>query len=280
MKQTNFLEKREDFSFRAIYCDFKAAKFQKRRVWRHLLFLYRYFASKLSFLSFLFRILCLFSMKVANTKLFDLLINALIIFYCLSYTMKKARSDSLYELDCLCLSIFIVEYFLRYMANGLFTAKTGLLRNNFHVYDLIIIVLATAFTFFFRSTSHYNLLIFRFIRILLIIPFKHLTLLFSGIFSCILELTQIYLFFLVFCSIFAFIGMTLFSNNLQYFCLNATSGFIIENSCGEYESCGTGLICAKTLLNPDNSVTHFNDFLHAFLQVIRVMTFDNWSSVA
>lgn len=88
-----------------------------------------------------------------------------------------------------------------------------------------------------------------------------------------------YLFFLIFCCIFAFIGMILFSQNLQYFCLDYVSGLVSMNSCGEFLACSEGSICVRTQTNPENNVTHFNDFLHAFLQVIRVMTFDNWSSL-
>ena len=168
---------------------------------------------------------------------------------------------------------------LRYLAHGFFTAKTGLLYNRFHMYDLVIVTLAALYTFFLRDSSHYNLLIFRFVRILIIIPFKHLTVLFSGMFACILELTTIYLFFLIFCCIFSFIGMILFSQNLQYFCLDYVSGLVSTNSCGEFLGCSEGSICVRTQTNPENNVTHFNDFLHAFLQVIRVMTFDNWSSL-
>ena len=227
----------------------------------------------------IFSSVCLFSLKIVSLKLFDILIDGLIIYYCLSYTIQKADSASLHDLDTLCLSIFIMEFVLRYLAHGFFTAKTGLLYNRFHIYDLVIVTLAALYTFFLRDSSHYNLLIFRFVRILIIIPFKHLTVLFSGMFACILELTTIYLFFLIFCCIFAFIGMILFSQNLQYFCLDYVSGLVSTHSCGEFLGCSDGSICVRTQTNPENNVTHFNDFLHAFLQVIRVMTFDNWSSL-
>jgi len=220
-------------------------------------------------------------LKIVDNKLFDFLIDALIVYYCFSYTLEKAQGDSLRKLDEICLIVFIFEFILRYLAHGFFIEKTGLLRDNFHLYDITIVTLAFIYTFIVPEYSHYNLLIFRFLRIIQLLPFKHLTLIFEGIFACILQLSQIYSFFLIFCCIFSFIGMTLFSNSLQNYCLNLESGSIINwnNICGENMACSLGQICVKTLKNLDNDVTSFNDFLHAFLQVIRIITFDNWNSL-
>lgn len=220
-------------------------------------------------------------MKIVQNKLFEFAINALIIFYCVEYTKEKANSTSLQDLDKLCLYIFIAEYCLKYMAFGLFEEKNGILRDNFNIYDITIVLLASIYTFFLKDYNHYNLLIFRFVKIIKIFPSKHLTIIFEGIFSCILQLSQIYLFFVIFAASFSFVGMVLFSGSLQNYCLSLPTGLIanFNEICGEFSPCSSEQICVKLLSNIDNDVTSFNDFEHAFLQVLRIMTFDNWSSL-
>lgn len=216
-----------------------------------------------------------------ENKLFEPLINALILYYCVEYTKEKAKSDSLDWLDHIFLYIFIGEYILRYMACGLFNEKTGLLRDNFKIYDFTVVFLSFLYTFLLSEYNHYNMLIFRFIKIIKIFPFKHLTAIFEGIFSSVLGLTQIYIFFLIFAALFSFIGMVLFSGLLQYYCLDPITGLIsnFADVCGEFKSCSLNEICVKSINSIDDDLTNFNDFLHAFLQVLRIMTFDNWSSL-
>ena len=214
-----------------------------------------------------------------DNRFFDFIIDCVIVYYCICYTLNKGGSYN--YLDKACISIFITEYILRFLAHGLFIEKTGLFRDNFHIYDIIILTLAFIYTFLLPEYSHYNLLIFRFLRIIKLMPFKHLILLFEGIFSCVLELSQIYLFFLIFSTVFSFIGMILFSGLLQNYCTNPKTGLVSNwyEVCGEYDPCNYGEICLKSLSNIENDVTNFNDFLNAFLQVIRIITFDNWSTL-
>lgn len=101
------------------------------------------------------------------------------------------------------------------------------------------------------------------------------------------HLIPIFLFFIIFCSIYALIGISLFSSDLSKFCLNLSSGLpstslisSISPICGSNRECETNIeVCIKGLKSFGNEVENFDNFLLAFLQILRVLTLDNWSSL-
>ena len=88
--------------------------------------------------------------------------------------------------------------------------------------------------------------------------------------------------FLIFTLVFAITGFQLFKGVLNSRCIlpfigienSPTDG---ENLCGNID-CSFGSICVSTTLI-NNKITNFDNILTAFLQVIRIITFDNWTKL-
>lgn len=101
------------------------------------------------------------------------------------------------------------------------------------------------------------------------------------------HLFPIFLFFIVFCSIYALIGISLFSSDLKKNCLDLSSGLpstshisTISPICGSNRECEVNSeVCIKGLKSFGNGVESFDNFPLAFLQIVRVLTLDNWSSL-
>lgn len=119
-----------------------------------------------------YRLIWLISNKIVTNKYFEWIINLIIIYICYLHAIKK--SDENREIDSRILIFFCCEYFLRSISHGLFNEQSGILRNPLFFFEILCILINFIINFLTDYDVHYNLLIFRFLRVLKFLPLKNM----------------------------------------------------------------------------------------------------------
>ena len=95
--------------------------------------------------------------------------------------------------------------------------------------------------------------------------------------ALVLESLLIFIIFLMFSGIF---GFQILSKVLKNKCILSSFGLEqSENSedfCGNIK-CSSDKICSKVLKNPDEDLSSFDNIFSSLLQVLRIITFDDWT---
>ena len=117
------------------------------------------------------------------------------------------------------------------------------------------------------------------LKLMKIIPFKTFKSIIGAFSKSFTKLLEIFFVFLIFLSCYSILGVELFSGVLLNRCFNQKLGLIFtEEFCGN-KNCNIPYICIKTINNPDLGLTNFDNIFFAFLQNIRIITFDNWTDL-
>jgi len=99
-------------------------------------------------------------------------------------------------------------------------------------------------------------------------------------FSLVLDSLYILLFVM---SVFAIAGVQLFSGVLKKTCLQLSTGILQGNLCLNdgvcFEQYGAGYSCAKGFASPNFSITNFDTFLWAMLNIFQIITMEGWSVI-
>jgi len=106
---------------------------------------------------------------------------------------------------------------------------------------------------------------------------KPLHIILMSLFESISQLKNAVIVLLFSYSIFAIVGLIIFSGLLKYRCISESEGIYYDGEvCG---SCSVGFICGKTMQNPYFGLINFDTFLQSLLQVFITTTMEGWSTI-
>ena len=182
-------------------------------------------------------------------------------------------------LENILLSYYILEMFIKMRGKFLFKNPNSYFKSGWNIIDFIIII-SSVFVLFFPIIK-FNLSVFRVIRILNALDIKQLKITVEGMLASFSLMKDSILILLSFMIIYTILGLHLFSELFKKQCFSPFYGIEINNGkipfCG-FNNCENNFICGKLIQeNPDFGVTNFDNFYYSFLQVFRIMTFNNWT---
>ena len=170
---------------------------------------------------------------------------------------------------------------LKIFGFGLFLSRNSYFRNGWNILDFLVITgLVLSYSEIFPSL---DFSILRSLRLLgplrTIASFTRLQIILSALFSAMPLFFDALIILLFFYSIYAIIGLQLFSGILKFRCMDLKSGLQkTDELCGDL-SCPGETFCVKALKNVDLDLINFDNVFSCFLQVIFIVTLDSWSTI-
>lgn len=173
---------------------------------------------------------------------------------------------------------YLTEMLLKMMAYGLFFEPDSYFRNKWNFLDFGVVLSIYFYQYFRNNYVNINISMFRnfiIIRLLKLPSFQIILerLFFS--FFLLIDIWKLLVFFLLGCAI---LGVDLLNGEMRNKCLEITSGFLSDQSCGN-SICDSSFVCTRSLDNPDYGITNFDNILYGALQILRIITLDNWSDL-
>lgn len=190
-------------------------------------------------------------------------------------------TDEIKRLEFFFFLFYLLEAFLKILGLGLILSKASYLRNGWNILDFIVIIgLILSYSDVFPTFDFTMLRSFRLIGPLrTVTSFKRLQIILSAIFSA-LPLFISALFILVFCyTLYSIIGLQLFSGILKNRCFDLNTGIKLSDSLCGNQNCGKNSLCIKGIKNINLDVINFDNVFSCFLQVLFVITLDNWTTI-
>lgn len=223
-----------------------------------------------------------FCFKLINWSGFRLLISSIIFLNLSVYIYKSLKQESLEDFYLIIVPIYVLEIFAVFCGVG----PRSFVRNPSNIIDSIIII-GLFLTIFFKDLKNHSMVTFfqmplRVFRLPTLLKLRNLSNILEGIISSVRVLGETMWFLGIFCSFYALAGLQLFSGVLKNRCFDQMTGMLTNTQkdilCGNVQ-CEGSTYCAKSLWNPERDSTNFDNFLASFIQVLRVITFDNWTDL-
>lgn len=223
-----------------------------------------------------------FCFKLINWSGFRLLISSIIFLNLSVYIYKSLKWESLEDFYLTIAPIYVLEILAIFCGVG----PRSFVRNPSNIIDSIII-LGLFLTIFFKDLKSHSIVTFfqmplRVFRLPTLLKLRNLSNILEGIISSVRVLGETMWFLGIFCSFYALAGLQLFSGVLKNRCFEQVTGMLTNTQkdiiCGNMQ-CDGNTYCAKSLWNPEGDSTNFDNFLASFIQVLRVITFDNWTDL-
>ena len=164
---------------------------------------------------------------------------------------------------------------MKILGYGLYSEPNSFMRSIWNINDLIIVFLSIISIYLVNFQVALSPA--RGLRLVNAVNSPKLKIMVESIISSLKLLAQtIYILFLI-GSLFAIFGIQLFFDILKNRCLHNVTGIFDKQDsfCGNLQ-CPSGYICSK-YKNPDYGATNFDNYFFSFLQVLRIMTFNNWT---
>ena len=206
---------------------------------------------------------------------FELVTMILIIVNCLIYI----DGNSYKFLEKYFMFIFLTEMILKLIALD----YINYFKTIWNIIDFIVLFLYY-FKYIIPEFQLFpNFGAFRIIRIVKVTPIKHFQILIAALRGTSKLVGQALLIFMTFSSVFSIIGRLIFQKILLNRCFLEKIGIVMndlekneEMLCGN-QKCPFQYFCGKSIENPDFGLTSFDSFFYAFIQILRIITFDNWT---
>ena len=211
----------------------------------------------------------LFSIQLISSLIFKSLMLLTIAIHTILYINSPKKINI--QIKNLFIFTYIFEAFLKIFAEGI----KGYFKIGWNTIDFTIIILNNL------SSNNYSPI--RVVRLLRILPLKQLQLMIDSLIKIIPSILRLCLTILVFAASFAIVGFNAFHNYLKKRCLLTSFGIIPKENymlCGNV-SCPEKFCCSYSFFekNPDSGLTSFDDFFHSLIQIFRIITLENWSSL-
>lgn len=227
------------------------------------------------YLIFCKEIVSLLAYRIINSTLYQILNGFLILLNFTVYINNILENKSMSEFYLIITPFYLIELLMRVFAKK---SKFWNL-NSEEILDLIIIIGCLLNIFGINPVASFFEMPLRIYRIPQLLRLKNISNILEGILTSMKVLGETMWFLFIFCSFYALAGQQLFSGVLKYQCIHEEFGLLMVNSkiCGNYE-CPAGYFCGKLLDNPQKS-PNFDNFLSCMIEVLRVITFDNWTDL-
>ena len=204
----------------------------------------------------------------------------LIIINCFLYIYNKNGEISSF-IESIFMIIYVFEMLLKMISYGLIKERNSYFLVGWNLIDFTIIILY--YIKFYMSVENFpNFGVFRVIRIVKYYPVRDFQIMVKALWDSFAYVGESLIVFHIFAFIFTLIGFQAFGDLLKQQCINRETGISIYeinnkiNLCGS-QICKENYFCGKILENPDSNLTNFDSFIFSFIQVLRIITFDNWT---
>ena len=207
---------------------------------------------------------------------------------CVTYTLLRNQKgnyvtyiDEIKRMEFAFFIFYLLEMILKLLAQGLIILKNSYFRNGWNILDFLVIIgLVLSYTDIFPS---FDFSILRSLRLLgplrTIASFRRFQIILSAFFSSLPLFMDALLILLFSYSIYAIMGLQLFSGILKFRCIDIGTGLqTLDELCGNL-SCPNKSICIKTLKSINNDVINFDNVFSCFLQVLFIITLDSWTVI-
>lgn len=186
-----------------------------------------------------------------------------------------------YNIELFISIFYLIEMFFKMISFGLCFDETSYFRNKWNFIDFFIVLnlfctRMLSYLLLIDISSLRNLIV---LRLLKIPPFQVIIEKLYYTFEALMETFSIFILFII---IFSILSLQLFNGLLKFHCIELKTG--LPNS--KYEFCSLndkcpaeGYICSKLIDNPESGITNFDNFITSFIQIFRIVSLDNWTSV-
>ncbi|CAD8119651.1 unnamed protein product [Paramecium sonneborni] len=229
---------------------------------------------------FIIRLITNTANKIINHRIFTIMVLISIIFNIVVFI--QSQSDNLtidiqiklQKQQKIILFFFILENILKLIGQGIIDFFWDLQ----NVFDIIILILFS-FHYYYPTLIIIDFSTARLLKILSVISVfsKRLQIMLLALKHSLKFLLEALIIVIIFSYFFALFGMHLFQGLFRYKCYYAESGIQTNQICGYNLSCqNQSMICSKSLTNP-NVPTNFDDIFYSYVEVVRLMIFNEWT---
>lgn len=240
---------------------------------------------------FIFEVLMvqLYLRKIVMHFLFEFISLAVIVANTVLYIIDASRNyaegeqtlSDRWELTFLI--IFTIELAMKLIAYGIFT-KNPFYRSPWNIFDTVIIIISWLSYSEVNGLDNYTF--FRALRILrvyrILSSSKQLKLKISNFFYSINYFLEIFLILFFFYSIFAIMGLMIFSGVVQQRCVdqsNPSEWIVSEQLCFNSAVCPMNLVCMSGFQDPNSPITHFDNFFTSMFVTFQITFLEGWYSL-
>ena len=180
------------------------------------------------------------------------------------------------KIDQIFIFLYLSEILMKIVSFGLYSNSDSFLRSAWNIMDFLIIFLSIISNYIIKLDISISSA--RGLRLVNAINSPKLKIMVESIIESLRLLRQTMFLLILISSFFAILGMQLFYDILKKNCLNISLGIFLNEGikiCGNTQ-CPDNYVCTNNK-NPDFGATNFDNFFSAFLQVFRIMTFNNWN---
>lgn len=231
----------------------------------------------LNFFFFFIRTISYFSFKIVSNPIFTNLI-FLLIFVDFGILVWSEVEKKIGNLQFIIANCYLTEMLLKMVAYGLFFEPDSYFRNKWNFLDFGVVLSIYFYQYFRNNYVNINISMFRNFIIMRLLKLPSFQIILERLFFSfflLIDIWKLLVFFLLGCAI---LGVDLLNGEMRNKCLEIASGFLTDQSCGN-SICGESFVCTSSLDNPDYGVTNFDNILYGALQILRIITLDNWSDL-
>ncbi len=225
-------------------------------------------------------------LKIVQHFLFELVSLAVVVtntvVYIIDASTTYAENEQTLseEWELTFLIIFTVELILKLIAYGIFT-KNPFYKSPWNILDTVIVVIS--WLSYANVDNVQNYTFFRSLRIMrvyrILSSSKQLKLKISNFLHSINYFLETFFILFFFYSIFAIMGLIVFSGVLQKRCVdqsNPGAWVISEQRCFNAAVCPAGMACLSGFRDEDSPITHFDNFFTAMFVTFQISFLEGW----
>ena len=207
---------------------------------------------------------------------------------CVTYTLLQNQKgnyrnyvNSIKNLEFAFFVFYLLEMTLKILGFGFFLSSNAYFRVGWNLLDFLVIMgLILSYS---QILPSFNFSILRSLRLLgplrTITSFSRLQIILRALFSALPLFFDALVILLFSYTIYAIIGLQLFSGVLKYRCTYPNTGLLYSDElCGNL-SCPSETVCAKGFTSVNMDVVNFDNIFSCLLQVIFIVTLDSWSLI-
>ncbi|OMJ79317.1 hypothetical protein SteCoe_20698 [Stentor coeruleus] len=218
---------------------------------------------------------------ILNTSAFEVFIVIVIIMNACVLALddhKGGQSQAESSLNLFFLYTYTIECLLKILSSGFILSRKAYLRDGWNILDFIIVISSWIDIYGDSSVNLTSLRVIRIFRILRgVSSIEGMRILIQSLYMALKPLSNNFIVLWVFISMFAVVGLQLWSGVFRYQCLNIDYG-TYGDYCGSF-SCKFREECAYSLNNPSYGTLSFDNFFYALLTVFQILTLEGWTSI-
>jgi len=217
------------------------------------------------------------SLKLVSNIYFYYFNNTLIIIDTMLLVWSESLTDDIYLLIEFLIGIYYsFEMITKIFAYGLIFNSDSYLRNKWNILDFSI-ALSIIFSRSFYLIMGLDFGVFRNLVVLRLLRVRSFDLILERLYFIMKDLFKTLFFVCCILTILGTVNLHLLSGILKYRCMDLLTGATHDDElCGNY-ACEITQICIQSLNNLDNGVSNYDNIFSSMLQLLKIITFNNWT---